>query len=31
MSYFKRNGGFDPSMLLWCEEFKVVKEIALRN
>ncbi|ASV88534.1 ASCH domain protein (plasmid) [Ochrobactrum quorumnocens] len=31
MSYFKRNGGFDPSMLLWCEEFKLVKEIALHD
>ena len=26
--YFERNGGFDPSMLLWCEKFKVVTEIS---
>lgn len=31
MNYFKQNGGFNPSMLLWCEEFKVVMEIAQRN
>ena len=23
--YFKRNGGFEPDMLLWCERFKVIE------
>ncbi|MEA1619488.1 ASCH domain-containing protein [Erythrobacter sp. T5W1-R] len=23
-SYFERNGGFDPEMLLWCERFRLV-------
>lgn len=31
MTYFKRNGGFFLSMLLWCEEFEVVMEIPLGN
>jgi uncharacterized protein YhfF len=30
-SYFQRNGGFDLSMLLWCEEFKVVARIGPRS
>ena len=26
--YFTRNGGFDPTMDLWCEEFRLVATIA---
>ena len=26
--YFERNGGFDPEMMVWCEEFRLVEEIA---
>jgi uncharacterized protein YhfF len=26
-SYFKRNGGFDPEMMLWCERFRLVEVI----
>lgn len=26
--YFARNGGFAPSMTVWCEEFKLVSVIA---
>lgn len=28
-AYFERNGGFDPQMPLWCEEFKLIAEIAI--
>lgn len=24
-AYFRRNGGFDPEMLLWCERFALVE------
>ena len=26
-SYFERNGGFDPEMMLWCERFRLVELI----
>jgi uncharacterized protein YhfF len=26
-TYFTRNGGFAPDMLLWCEMFRVVKTL----
>jgi len=26
-TYFKRNGGFSPDMLLWCERFRLVDVI----
>lgn len=29
--YFTRNGGFDPAMDLWCEEFRLVATIALSD
>jgi uncharacterized protein YhfF len=25
--YFERNGGFDPKMMLWCEEFRLVATV----
>lgn len=27
-SYFERNGGFSPNMMLWCERFTVVEIIS---
>ncbi len=26
-AYFARNGGFEPDMLLWCEEFRLVATV----
>ncbi len=26
-TYFERNGGFDPEMMLWCERFRLVRVI----
>ena len=26
-AYFIRNGGFDPEMVLWCEQFRLVEVI----
>ena len=29
--YFARTGGFDPKMILWCEQFRVIAEIPLSS
>ncbi len=28
-SYFTKNGGFDPEMLLWCERFELIEVLPL--